>query len=109
MSDTITGEQDIIELIRERYGAPVGLVSENVTVHGDGHSKVRIDTPLNKEQEVIDLLRNRNCRITKRCKRTAGDTDVALQVMVGDSDSKDVYATNFKEEEIYSGEPFRTI
>lgn len=106
----ITSENDIVDVVRAEYGFTSGTVGEHVTVHTKGDSVVHIYAPENKVQDVVDLLRGRNCRITRRCKRNGGNhTEVVLEVMVGKSKSGDIYSSNFKEEEIHSGKPFRNI
>jgi hypothetical protein len=106
----ITSENDIVDVVRAEYGFTSGTVQEHVTVHTKGDSVAHIYAPQNKAQDVVDLLKGRNCRITRRCKRTRRNPEeVILEVMVGKSKSGDIYSGNFKEEEIYGGKPFRNI
>lgn len=106
----IASENDIVDTIQAKYGFTSGNGLENVTVHTKGNSLAHIYAPEDKVQDVVDLLKGRNCRITKRCKRYGGNhTDVVLEVMVGQSKSGDIYSGNFRKEEIHSGKPFRNI
>lgn len=109
MSETITSEKDLVKAIRNRFGFVSGSASEHVTVHEKGDSLVHIYSPLEKSQDVIDFLRGMNCRITKKCERTRNNIEVIFEVMIGKSESGDVYARNFLEEEIYTGKPFKKI
>jgi hypothetical protein len=106
----VTSENDIVDAVRAKYGFTSGNGREHVTVHTKGDSLAHIYAPEDKVKDVIDLLKGRNCRITRRCKRYGGNyTDVVLEVMVGKSKSGDIYSGNFKKEEIHSGKPFRDI
>ena len=109
MTDSITSQNDLLELIHTNFGYPEGSGDTDVTAVEKGDSVVHVFTPKTKQQDVIDLLTDRNCRVTRRCERTRGETEVVLEVMVGESDSGSVYSANFKEEEIYEGKPFQSI
>lgn len=102
--DKITSENDIVRIIQDEFG--VGMSSKEVSCHPEGDSVARVYTPAHQEQNVIDVFKGRNCRITRRCERTRGETDVVLEVMVGSSSTDSIFAQSFEEEQIYEGKPF---
>lgn len=105
----ITSASDLVDVIQNEYGIASGNIQKHVTASEKGDGLVHIYSPIEKSDEVVDLLRGMNCRITKRCKRTRNNTEVIFEVMIGGSKSGDVYSENFQKEEIYEGKPFRTL